>query len=63
MIQGIAISFIFAAIYAIVGIIYPDDPKKYLGIIQACVGLSVAIGPVLGSLSFMLGGFSLTFGI
>lgn len=53
----------FTPLYAMVPIIYEDDVEKKLGIIELVCGLGFMFGPVLGSVTYSLGGYIMPFAL
>ena len=47
--------------YAIVAITYPKDQQKYLGILEASIGVGMLLGPIVGSILYSTIGFQGTF--
>ena len=60
-IQGVSSSMIQTTSYAITAITYPDDQQKYLGFLEASMGVGLLIGPVAGSILYSSLGFKITF--
>ena len=47
--------------YAIVAITFPDDQQRYLGFLEASMGVGLLVGPVAGSILYTTLGFKSTF--
>lgn len=58
--QGLSSSMIQTTSYAIIAVLYPNDQQKYLGILEASMGVGMLLGPVLGSLLYTLFEFKWT---
>lgn len=59
--QGLSSGLIQTTSYAIVSILYPDGQQKYLGILEASMGLGLVVGPVIGSILYTFVEFQGTF--
>ena len=59
--QGIAGAGIGASQFAIISSLYHDKMDKMIGIQQTLLGISMIIGPLLGALLFLIGGFAFIF--
>ena len=51
------------SITSIMTILYPDKITDTIGMIEAAGGIGVGIGPFIGSILFLISGFSLVFAI
>ena len=47
--------------YAIVAVLYPHEQQKYLGIVEASMGLGMLAGPAVGACLYILFAFKGTF--
>lgn len=61
IVGGVSASFIQTTSYSIVSIVYADQRQKYLGILEASMGIGTICGPSVGSLLYTLYGFGKTF--
>lgn len=59
--QGVGASGLTIAVVAIISIEYKDRIEKMFGIQQTLSGMAMIIGPVVGMVLFMIGGFSCIF--
>ena len=59
--QGLSSSMIQTTSYAIIAVVYPTEQQKYLGILEASIGLGMLTGPAIGSVLYTLFGFKGTF--
>lgn len=63
LINGFSASLIQTNSYTLVSTIYGEERKKYLGILEASIGIGFVIGPPFGSTLYKLFGFEWTFRI
>jgi len=61
ILQGIGISCVGVSIQAVIGIIFPDKLEEVLTKFLTSSAVGVALGPCMGSLLFMAGGFKAVF--
>ena len=59
--EGISASMIQTTSYSIVSVLYPNEKEKYLGIIEASMGLGLLSGPAVGIALYAPLGFKPTF--
>ena len=60
-IQGCSSSMIQTTSYAIVAITFPEEQQRYLGFLEASMGVGLLVGPVAGSILYSTLGFKATF--
>jgi MFS family permease len=61
MIEGLAQSFVQAAVYSLISIEFPDENEKYLAYVEMAVGIGTTVGPFLGGIIYSLFGYFGTF--
>lgn len=61
MLQGAASACIQTTCYSIATNEYPKEKEKLIGYIEAAMGGGGCMGPLVGSLIYAMGGFSITF--
>jgi MFS family permease len=58
---GIGAGINSTASFAIIAAHYKEDREKTIGMLQACAGLGLLLGPLFGGVLYELGGFIMPF--
>ena len=57
VLQGIGSACLEVSLTAIMGILFPDRVEEMIGKLEASAGVGLTLGPLAGSLLYMVGGF------
>ena len=61
VLQGVGVSCVGVSIQSIIGIIFPDKLEEVMSKFLTFAAVGIALGPMLGSLLYMAGGFKAVF--
>lgn len=59
--QGAASCSIQTTSYAVISMTFPNEQEKYIALMQTAIGIGLMLGPVMGTLLYVVFGFSYTF--